>query len=224
MSHELSIRADGFVEHAYTGQVGWTGLGNRLEDGASIEEWQKAAGMDWRIQRSIVRFAVARDADGVPTAFSDMPNKHVLMRSDTKAALSVVSDNFKVVQPKAVLEFFRDLAGNGGFNLETAGCLFDGRRFWAMAKAGEDCEIGKGDKMRCRLLLSTSCDGSLATEGHFVAMRVVCNNTLGAAMGGPGDALVAREAEIEAFLRGTQPSPPGTTRTALLALAEALVI
>ena len=38
------------------------------------------------------------------------------------------------------------------------------------------------------------------------------------------DALVASEAEIEAFLRGTQPSPPGTTRTALLALAEALVI
>ena len=47
---------------------------------------------------------------------------------------------------------------------------------------------------------------------------------LGVATGGPGDALVAREAEIEAFLRGTQPSPPGTTRTALLALAEALVI
>jgi type III secretion protein N (ATPase) len=37
-----------------------------------------------------------------------------------------------------------------------------------------------------------------------------------------GEALVACQPEIETFRRGTEPSPPGATRAALLALAEAL--
>lgn len=179
MAHEISIRSDGFAETAYVGAVGWHGLGNRLEAGASIEEWQKAAGMDWRIQRANVRYATAREQT---TGFSTMKDKHVLLRSDTKAPLSVVSDHFKVVQPAQVLEFFRDLSGE--FPLDTAGVLFGGRRFWALAKIGEDAVVGKGDRIGGYVLLSTSCDGSMATEGRFTSVRVVCNNTLGMATDG----------------------------------------
>lgn len=180
MSHELSIQ-DGKVEHAYVGQVGWHGLGNRLEAGASIEEWQKAAGMDWRIQRSKVRFNTSRD--DVAANYIAMDDRHVLFRSDTKAALSVVSDGFKVVQPAAVLEFFRDLTGRAGFTLDTAGVLFGGRRFWALAKVSEDAQVGVGDSVGGYLLLSTSCDGTMATEGRFTSVRVVCHNTLTMARG-----------------------------------------
>ncbi len=179
MAHEISIRSNGFAETAYVGKVGWHGLGNELKAGASIEDWQKAAGMDWRILRSKVRFNTAREPSVAD--FLEMPDRHVLFRSDSKAPLSVVSDGFKVVQPGAVLEFFRDLAGQGGFTLDTAGVLFGGRRFWALAKVGETAEVAKGDKIKGYLLLSTSCDGSMATEGRFTTVRVVCNNTLGMA-------------------------------------------
>lgn len=182
MSSELSIRENGFVEHAYTGEIGWHGLGNQLQKGATIEEWVTAAGMDFRLHRSVVRYATGRDQD--QDTWLEMADRHVLMRSDNKKALSVVSDKFKIVQPRAILEFFRDLVGGAGYELETAGVLFDGRRFWAMAQRdGGEADVGKGDTIKSRLLASTSCDGSMATEIRETNVRVVCHNTLTASMG-----------------------------------------
>lgn len=170
MAHAITIRENGFAEHAYTGEVGWHGLGNRLEAGASIEEWQEAAGMDWTIARSPVQYAT-------PNGFVSVEDKHVLYRSDTNFALGVVSDNYKVVQPGETLEFFRDIAN--GFALETAGTLFGGRRFWALARVQSDTMIlDRDDTVGGFLLLSSSADGTMATEARFTTVRVVCNNTL----------------------------------------------
>ena len=177
MAHEISY-ANGINETAYVGAVGWHGLGQELKPGATIEEWQAAAGMAWRIQRSVVRYATER---GQEQGFRALDDRHVLFRSDTKAALSVVSDGFKVVQPGAVLEFFRDLTEDAGYALETAGVLFGGRRFWALARTPDAAEVGAGDSLRRYLLLSTSCDGSMATEARDTTVRVVCANTLGLA-------------------------------------------
>jgi hypothetical protein len=58
-------------------------------------------------------------------------------RSDTKAALSVVSSRYQVVQPKEILEFYRDLTEISGFELETAGVLKEGKKIWALAKTNQ---------------------------------------------------------------------------------------
>jgi hypothetical protein len=42
-----------------------------------------------------------------------MADQHVLFRSDSKKALGLVSEKYKVVQPSEVIEFFRDLARAG---------------------------------------------------------------------------------------------------------------
>ena len=182
MAHELSIRESGKVEHAFVGRVGWHGLGTELKEGASIEDWQEAAGMDWTLRRARVRFATGRDHETLgPSGLTEFPDRIVIFRSDTKAPLSVVSDGFKLVQPSDVLGFFRDLVADNGYRLETAGVLFGGRQFWALATAGQTAEIGKGDYIRRYLLLSTSCDGSRATDARETDVRVVCANTLGAA-------------------------------------------
>lgn len=182
MAHELTIRANKTAEMAYVGATPWHGLGAKLEQDVSIEEWAVAAGMDWRVQRAKVRFATGRDqAEG---SWGEMPDKHVLLRSDTKDALGIVSDKYKVVQPKAVLEFFRDLTEKAGFTLETAGTLFGGRKFWALAKIGDDAFItDPRDTFKAYLLLSTSADGTAATEARYVSERVVCHNTLSVALG-----------------------------------------
>jgi phage/plasmid-like protein (TIGR03299 family) len=186
MAHELTTRADGFTEMAYTGEKPWHNLGQQLTAGASIEEWQAAAGLDWRIQRSKVRYFASRDE----SVQLELPEQHVLFRSDTHAPLGVVSDKYKVVQPGAVLEFFRDLVSGSGFELSTAGTLFGGKKLWALARIVEaHAEIGAGDHVGGYLLLATSCDGSTATTGKFVMERVVCNNTLTIAMGEHGKAV-----------------------------------
>ena len=159
----------------------WHGLGQALPAGQSIEQWQRAAGMQWEILESPCMFALGTAA-GV--TFRTNPEAKVLFRSDTSAALSVVSNRYKAVQPREILEFYRDLVSVGGFELETAGVLKGGKKLWALAKTGQGTVLEGNDRVACYLLLATSCDGTLATQAFFTSVRVVCNNTLQLAANG----------------------------------------
>lgn len=159
---------------AYVGQAPWHQLGNQLPPKQPIEVWAQRAGMDWDICESTVRYATD-DAGGDELTF---PDQKVLFRSDNKRPLSVVSGRYQVVQPRVVLEFYRDLTEISGFELETAGVLKEGRKFWALARVGKEAALKGGDLVKGYMLLATSCDGTLATTATPTTVRVVCNNTL----------------------------------------------
>lgn len=180
MSHELTTRADGRVEFAYLASDGtpWHGLGQALEDGTSLDAWREAAGMDWKIRRSEIRFNVSRENE----VLIKMPEQHVLFRSDNNQPLGVVSNRYQVVQPGEVIEFFRDIAKAGGLELSAAGTIYGGKRFWATAKIGEAAPASVADKIGGYILISTSADGSLSTEVRRTTVRTVCKNTLQMAM------------------------------------------
>lgn len=183
MTAAITTRANGKAEMAYVGGKPWHGLGQELPAGADIDTWLVAAGMDWRIQRGVVRYATDRDGGGMRTA----DDLHVFFRSDTKAHLGFGSPSFKMVQPRDVLEFFRDLVDGQGFALNTAGTLHDGKRFWALARVEDDAVVVGKDRVGGHLLLATSCDRSMPTIAKFVAERVVCQNTLSIALGENGE-------------------------------------
>ena len=178
MAHELATKSD----MAFVGEVPWHGLGSKLPPKQPIEVWAKAANMNWEIKQSDVLFN-AQNGDGNILNLRSNPDATVLYRSDNYEPLSVVSKRYKVVQPKEVLEFYRDLVSVGGFELETAGILRGGRKIWALAKTGQETMLAGGDKVKAYLLLATSCDSSLATVCQFTSVRVVCNNTLQMAVG-----------------------------------------
>ncbi|MBS1985966.1 MAG: DUF932 domain-containing protein [Bdellovibrionales bacterium] len=179
MAHELATAND----MAYIGETPWHGLGNKLPKNQSIEVWQKAAGMDFEIKQTEVLFNSASGNDGNLLNLRSNPDAIVLYRSDNNEPLSVVSKRYKVVQPKDILGFYRDLVSIGGFELETAGILKGGKKLWALAKTGQETLLPGLDKVKAYLLLATSCDGSLATTAQFTSVRVVCNNTLQMAVG-----------------------------------------
>jgi phage/plasmid-like protein (TIGR03299 family) len=94
------------------------------------------------------------------------------------------------VQPADVLEFFRDLVGSTGeYDLETAGCLNDGSKYWALAKYRTPLQFGT-DTVSPYLLLATACDGSMATTAQHTSVRVVCNNTLQMSLSRDGDGVI----------------------------------
>lgn len=173
MSHEIQTMA-------YIDEEPWHGLGNRLSPKQDISTWQRESGMDWRIHETDVLYSVS-GGDGIH--LKSNPDSKVLFRSDTFSPLSVVSKRYKVVQPAEVLEFYRDLVSAGGFELETAGCIREGRKLWALAKTGQETVLRGNDKVKAYLLLATSCDGSMASTAQFTSVRVVCNNTLQMAVG-----------------------------------------
>lgn len=181
MSHELEYNSRGRIEAAFRVTPAWHGLGAVLteDQAADFDGFKRAAGFDWRIQRSVVRYATERGQDAAAMATWD--DQHVLMRSDDKRPLGLVSKGYKVVQPGEIFEFFRAFCAERGWVMESAGILQGGRRFWAMARMGDGFTIGQRDKHAPYCLLSSSADGSLATEGRVTIVRVVCANTLAAA-------------------------------------------
>ena len=182
MAHELHIK-NGKASMAFIGETPWHGLGQQLTPESTLEEWRTASNMDFTIERASV-WATNTYGDAL-----QMPEKHMLYRSDTHTPLAVVSDKYKIVQPAEVLDFYQELTKSLGYQMATAGVLFGGKRYWALASAGESASIGsdlllsngnsiKGDQYGRYLLFSTACDGTMATRVIETTVRVVCNNTL----------------------------------------------
>jgi len=174
MSHQIDESA-GVAAMAYAGAVPWHGLGQRVRHDASVDEWRTSAGLSWEANRTPVMYQ-----NGELREFAD---KHVIYRSDTNAPLSVVSSDYRIVQPGDVLEFFRSLTEKNHAQMETLGALRGGRRIWALARMGENARV-MDDEVAPYLMLATSYDGSMATTAQFTTVRVVCNNTLQASMRG----------------------------------------
>ena len=175
MAHQLE-------QMAYVGATPWHGLGNQLTQNQPIEVWAQQAGMDWRIESSNVSY-MAQNERG-QSIIMPYEEQRVLYRSDTHAPLSVVSQRYQEVQPKEILHFYKDLTEQSGFELETAGVLKGGKKFWALAKTGQTSALKGNDVSNGYILLATACDGTLATTAQFTSIRVVCNNTLAIALKG----------------------------------------
>jgi phage/plasmid-like protein (TIGR03299 family) len=191
MSHEIDFTKDK-PAIAYTGDTPWHGYGQPMDSDQPLERWLIEAGMDYSVvERPIVwnPFLTQDNLENSPLElsarakewgnFKAVPNKKVLLRSDTRDVLSVVSSGYKVVQPKAIMEFFRDLISDYGFKMHTAGVLSDGKRVWALAETGKEFAVKGLDRIGAYLLLATSYDGKFSTTAQFTSVRVVCNNTLG---------------------------------------------
>ncbi len=172
---------------AFTGSTPWHGLGNQLSPHQPLEVWAQQAGMDWEILESPVRYMT--EASGTSGSIHAFMDNKVLFRSDTHTPLSVVSQRYQVVQPRAILEFYRDLTEQSGFELETAGVLKGGRKIWALARTGQSTALRGRDVTNGYVLLATACDGTLATTAQFTSIRVVCNNTLAVALAGGAHAV-----------------------------------
>ncbi len=170
---------------AYTGEKPWHGYGTVMEEDQTLDAWILAAGLDYTVIEQPILWnplitQERLDSVGIVERynFRAIPNKKALIRSDSNGVLSVVSNIYKVIQPKEIMKFFESLIKDEGFKMHTAGALADGKRVWALAETGNEFAIKGVDRIAAYLLLTTSYDGSSATTAQFTSIRVVCNNTL----------------------------------------------
>jgi phage/plasmid-like protein (TIGR03299 family) len=185
MAHNIDM-TNGRANMAFVGSRAdiWHKLGNEMKPGQSIEEWSKAAGIDWRA----IMVPAFRDLSGpdfVHLATSGLvltDNVKHCVRSDNGAALGVATDGYVAHQPRELLELlYRYIGTDSRFQMDVAGSLKGGKIIWATATYKDGMTVG-GDAHVMRLLMTTTFDGSGATIGKATATRVVCNNTLNAAL------------------------------------------
>lgn len=182
MAHELDF-SRGQAAIAFRGAVPWHGLGESILPQDSIDDIRIKAGLDYDVVKTPVWYSVPMDTAigpraGAGTGAAQSKDFCVLYRSDTGDDLSVVSPRYQVVQPREIVDFYKDLSEKFGFELEVVGALKGGRKVWALANTDNAFNLRDEDKVKGYLLLATSYDGTMATQARFTSIRVVCNNTL----------------------------------------------
>lgn len=148
---------------------------------------------NFKFLRSKVRYAVSRDPD-VPLL--EMPSKHVIMRSDNHQPIAVVGEDFNIVQPRQVVEFFQDLCESNHLKMDNVGIIRNGAKFWALARTGNEVAIGGKDIVKQYVLLATAVDGSMATTAKHSSLRVVCSNTLHQSLANGEAAVKVRHSKV----------------------------
>lgn len=177
MAHELTKKANGEFAMAYLGETPWHKKGQLMWQGATRRDWTVHSGLDFKVQAQPMNF-VSDDGQLIP-----VDGKRVLVRSDNRFQLSVVSDSYQVVQPAQVMNSMFSIIDALGYSIHTAGSLFEGRKIWVLAKTGVEQEVIANDPIKTYLLITTGFDGDTATEARFAVERVVCQNTLNIALG-----------------------------------------
>lgn len=175
MAHEIE---DNFAFYA-SNTPAWHKLGTVLTDAPSIEEAWKLAYPFTLIDCAIE--ATITDDSGLKS-YMPIESHKAVFRSDGKHIGTVGSD-YHLEQPYEVLDFFRPFLESGLVELEAGGSLRDGKRMWALGKIKHsETEIVKGDTVKAYLLAATGFDGSLRKIIKLCETRVVCANTVAAAL------------------------------------------
>lgn len=181
MSHEIDMTLNR-PAIAFRGEVPWHGLGFSMQGNETMEMWRERAGLGWDAIATPVQYSYPNPrGPQYSDVIAKVAKKVVLYRNDTGDALGIVGENYKIVQPSTIMDFYSDLAASHGFEMETAGSLFAGRIIWALARTGNSMKV-MGDQVDEYVLMSTSFDGSKATTIRQTSVRVVCNNTLSLAL------------------------------------------
>lgn len=156
----------------YVREKPWHGQGIRVDEAPSSEEAIRLAGLNWEVQQQPIYLA-----DG-----TQIKGNYANVRSSDGKALGIVGDRYKIVQNTDAFAFTDALLGEG-VKYETAGSLKDGKVIWLLARMPESIEI-LGDKVDPYMVFTNTHDGSGAVRVCMTPVRVVCNNTLNAAMRG----------------------------------------
>lgn len=155
----------------------WHGLGQVVENAMTSEEAIKNANLDYEVFKANIYPKIDGDYG------KEIPERFATIRKDTNDFLGIVSNRYEIVQNKDAFGFFDAIIDSKEAVFETAGALGNGERIFVTAKLPDDILVN-GEPCNKYLILTNSHDGSSSIIAGFTTIRIVCNNTLQAALGG----------------------------------------
>lgn len=200
---------DYFESGFFVKEPAWHRLGTVLDSAPTCAEALRLAGLDWHVQEQPVY--VGTDSGemllpvpaGVDASALDLPDgkpqkidsHKALVRATDKRLLGIVGAKYAPLQNAEAFKLFEPLVDSGELRLETAGSLKGGRRVWILARSGRDIEIVEDDRVSPYVLLAHGHDGGMAVRMQSTPIRVVCWNTLSAAVGSTVEEIDASASE-----------------------------
>lgn len=188
MAHNLNFN-ESTGKHSFFSvqQKAWHGLGTIVENFPTSREAIEFAGLDYTVvKRKLFTYdnenEEANDEVEIKIPKIEVPNYYATVRTDTEQVLGVVGKDYEIVQNIDAFAFFDEIVGGDGIQYETAGALGNGERIFITAKLPSYIKVGRDDLIEQYLFLTTSHDGFGSITTAFTPIRIVCANTLAAAL------------------------------------------
>lgn len=190
MAHNLNFNErTGKYSFFSVQQKAWHTLGQVVEQYPTSAEAIKYAGLDFEVIKSPLytrgtEVSISNDGEIDEGGNILLPDNFATMRTDTNQVFGVVGKEYQIVQNKDAFAFFDAIVGGGdGILYETAGALGNGGRVFITAKLPDYIRVGNGDDVTEKFIfLTTSHDGTGSITAAFTPVRIVCQNTLNAAL------------------------------------------
>lgn len=178
MAHDLA-KNEKTGKAAYMGiEPAWHGLGTVLGKPATAAEALEIAGLDFEVIQAPATYQFG-DTE------KEIKDKKINIRSDNGAYLGTVGKIYKPLQNRDAFSFFDSLVDADNAIYHTAGALGVGERIWILAKLPHIIRIGTSDDVsELYVLIYNSHNGKSSITACMTPVRVVCNNTLTAALNG----------------------------------------
>ncbi len=179
MAHELTTRSDGTVEMFVAGEPAWHKLGVNVEKAQTWKEAIKLAGLDWKVSKKQL------EHDGTPVP------AYGLFRDDWKTWLGLAGLDYHPIQNERAFDWVDTLVqAENGAHYRSAGSLYGGSTIWCLADVPEQIRIaGTDDVTQNYLLFVNHHRIGKSALAKLVQERVVCHNTLTAALAEEGKVL-----------------------------------
>lgn len=147
-----------------------------------------AAGLNWNVAKcKLVAKMEHIDSPSVNgfefggNQYVECPNAYGTYRTDYNIPLGIVKERYTPVQNNEAFNFFNDCIGKDRAIWQTAGFFGNGERIFVSAKLPNDILV-KGDPVENYLVFTNSHDGTSGVKILFTPIRVICQNTLNAAI------------------------------------------
>jgi phage/plasmid-like protein (TIGR03299 family) len=181
MAHELNFNAKrktySFVSNT---EKAWHGLGTIVDHAMTSQEAIELANLDFDVKQTSIHARIVNE-EGI-ALYSPYDERVANYRTDTNEVLGLVGSRYEIIQNKEAFGFFDSIIDKGEAIFQTAGALGKGERIFITAKLPQDMLVG-GEQCEKYIILSNSHNGSSAIVAGFTTIRIVCNNTLQAALG-----------------------------------------
>jgi phage/plasmid-like protein (TIGR03299 family) len=201
MGHNLNLNEQ-TGKHSFFSvkEKAWHGLGQIVQDYPTSAEALKFAGLNYTVEkRNLFTYDTENQAANPDNAIIipkvRVPDYYATVRTDTNQVLGVVGKDYEVVQNTDAFSFFDAIVGGDGIQYETAGALGKGERIFITAKLPGYIKVGKEDLIDKYLFLTTSHDGFGSITAAFTPVRIVCNNTLNAALRNQSNSIKIRHTQ-----------------------------
>lgn len=180
--------ADGSASFFTNREVAWHKLGVVTPNALTAEEALKTAQLDWQVIKSDKPVAsLVPNKDNSGTEMITFEDKFMTYRYHPKTSkaesLGVVGSRYTPVQNLEAFSFLNHVADESGAVFETAGAMNNGRKVFMTMKMPDTIQIGGQDAIDLYLMAWNTHDGTSAFNVLVTPIRVVCQNTLTAAIG-----------------------------------------